>query len=378
MTRFVTRRQALATGAAFGLAAQGLASSANAQATRSPAGAVAEESAAIEALYQQAQAEGGKLVVYAGGDTATQQDGTKKAFLDKFPKLDLQIVVDYSKFHDVRFDNQRATAGAVPDVIQLQTLQNYPRWKQDGALSHFKPAGFAHIHPMFKDADGAWMAIGVIAFSYMVDTSVVGDKIPASVNALSQPEWRGTIASTYPHDDDAALFLYKRYVETYGWSWLAAMARQDIQFARGSHTPGLAVNQHQKAIGMAGSGSLLAPATNPVKWMVPDEQPFLAWGQRAAIVKGAKNLAAAKLYMSWQVSAERQLAAFNGWSIRTDVQPKGNLKPVYDNPNGNVAEFVRFMEDRALTERWRQTFAIYFGEVKGEPSPGWLGLRPGA
>jgi hypothetical protein len=40
--------------------------------------------------------------------------------------------------------------------------------------------------------------------------------------------------------------------------------------------------------------------------------------------------------------------------------------------------FPRFMADRAEVERWKQTFALYFGEVKGAPTPGWLGLHPGA
>ena len=34
------------------------------------------------------------------------------------------------------------------------------------------------------------------------------------------------------------------------------------------------------------------------------------------------------------------------------------------------------MNDRAEAERWKQTFALYFGEVQGPPSPGWLGFHP--
>ena len=103
----------------------------------------------------------------------------------------------------------------------------------------------------------------------------------------------------------------------------------------------------------------------------------MAWGQRAAILKDARNRAAAKLYMSWQASAARQQAAYNGWSIRTDVQPSGGLKPIWQYPNANLDGFPTFMANRAKVERWRQTFALYFGEVKGDPSPGWLGLQPG-
>jgi hypothetical protein len=69
-------------------------------------------------------AEGGELVIYAGGDTANQQDATKQAFLSQFPDIKLTMVVDYSKHHDVRVDNRLATGTLVPDVVQLQTLQD--------------------------------------------------------------------------------------------------------------------------------------------------------------------------------------------------------------------------------------------------------------
>jgi hypothetical protein len=63
--------------------------------------------------------------------------------------------------------------------------------------------------------------------------------------------------------------------------------------------------------------------------------------------------------------------------VRTDITPAGGLKPIWTYSNAHVADFARFMSDRAEAERWRQTFTLYFGEVKGEPSPGWFGLGDG-
>lgn len=37
--------------------------------------------------------------------------------------------MNYSKYHDVRVDNQFATDTLVPDVVQLQTLQDFTRWR---------------------------------------------------------------------------------------------------------------------------------------------------------------------------------------------------------------------------------------------------------
>lgn len=333
-----------------------------------------DETKSLDALYEEALAEGGDLVVYAGGDIAAQQEGTVKAFQARFPKMRLRMVVDYSKFHDVRVDQQIFLNRVVADVVQLQTLQNFPRWKQQGKLLQYRPAGFSNVYSEFKDSDAAWSSVGVIAFSYLYDPEAIGNSVLTSPKDLADPAWRGKMASSYPNDDDAALFLYKLYAETYGWDWIAKMAMQNIQFARGTHSPGAAVRAHEKVIGLAASGSLTAPATAPTRWAVHQGQPFLAWGQRAAILKGAPHPAAAKLYMNWQLSPERQQAAANGWSVRTDIAPAGGLKPIWTYANAHITEFINFMSDRAEVERWRQTFTLYFGEFKGAPSPGWLGL----
>jgi len=377
MTNSMSRRDALTAGAAAAIGAYVVSSASEAQTSTSSRAQVGEETKSLDTLYQDALTEGGDLIVYAGGDIPTQQDAAKNAFLAQFPKMKLAMIVDYSKFHDVRVDNQFATNTLVPDVVQLQTLQNFPRWNQQSRLLHYKPAGFSKIYEKFKDPQGAWMAIGVLAFSYMYDVAAVGDNAPKTPKDLANPEWSSKIASTYPNDDDAALYLYKLYAEAYGWEWIAKLAAQNLQFARGSNTPGVAVNSHQKVIGLAGSGSLITPSTAPTKWAVADGHPFLGWGQRAAILKGAKHIAAAKLYMNWQLSTARQQASYNGWSVRTDVTPAGGLKPIWQYPNAHVDGFATFMADRAEAERWRQTFSLYFGEVKGEPSPGWLGLHPG-
>ncbi|MBP7451605.1 MAG: ABC transporter substrate-binding protein [Ottowia sp.] len=343
----------------------------------SAAASAEAETRELDALYRAAVAEGGTLVVYAGGDTAQQQDATKAAFLKRFPDLKIDIVVDYSKIHDVRVDNQIATKSQVPDVVQLQTLQDFVRWKREGRLHAYKPAGFAGLHKSFRDPDGAWLSIGVLAFSFMYDVAGTAGQAPATPEDLALPQWTGKIASSYPQDDDASLFLYKLYAEAYGWQWVERMAQQKIAFARGTHTPREALAQKKALIGVGGSGSLTGPDA-PVRWAVAQGHPFMAWGQRAAILKGAKRLNAAKLYLSWQISRERQGQYYNGWSVRTDVQPAGGLRPVWTYANAHLEEFPAFMADRALVERWRQTFVMYFGDVQGPPSPGVLGLHPGA
>lgn len=382
MSSFLSRRSVLTTGAgaALGLGALGAtansASATPAAASRHSAGR--EETRSLDELYQAALKEGGKLVVYGGGDTPTQQDGTKAAFKARFPDIDLTLIVDYSKYHDVRVDNQFATDTLVPDVVQLQTLQDFVRWNQQGRLLHYKPAGFSKLHKSFRDPQGAWVSVAAIAFSFLYGTAAVGSDAPRSPRDLVDPKWKGKIASSYPHDDDAVLYLYSLYVQKYGWEWVAKLAAQDVQFARGSNSPGDAVFGGTKAIGVGTAGSAVPSSSSPAKFVIADGHPFMAWGQRAAVLKQAANPTAAKLYLNWQLSAEVQKNSFNGWSVRTDIAPPAGLKPVWEYPNAHVDGFPRFMADRAEVERLKQTFALYFGEVKGDPTPGRLGLHPGA
>lgn len=126
-----------------------------------------EETKFIAQLYQDAISEGGKLVLYHGGDTPTQQDGLKAAFAAAFPKINLAVVVDYSKCHNVRVDNQLASDTLVPDVVALQTLQDFLRWADEGKLLSYKPASFSQIYDGFKDPSGAWYAYIVFAFTYL-------------------------------------------------------------------------------------------------------------------------------------------------------------------------------------------------------------------
>jgi ABC-type Fe3+ transport system substrate-binding protein len=384
----ISRRQALTAGAALGVGAAGagalltpgIASAAQPGARGVSHGAgssVPEETRSLDELYRAAKAEGGKLVVYAGGDVASQQAGVVAAFGRQFPDIELTMVVDYSKFHDVRIDNQIATGQLIPDVTQLQTLQDFTRWKQQGRLLNYKPAGFSKVHDAFKDPDGAWVAIAVLAFSFMYNSSTLTVAPPKNPRQLADPRFKGLIASSYPNDDDAVLYLYSLYAQAYGWDWIAQLAAQQPQFGRGTNSPGDALSSGAKSVGVGAAGSLVPSSSNPITWVVADGHPFMAWGQRAAIFKQAAHPAAAKLYLNWQLSAATQGNAFNGWSVRTDVQPSGGLAPIWTYPNAHLDGFPRFMADRALAERLRQTFSLYFGEVQGAPSPGWLGLHPG-
>ncbi|RLN89108.1 hypothetical protein BBJ28_00006550 [Nothophytophthora sp. Chile5] len=335
--------------------------------------AVEEETKSIDELYADAIAEGGKLVMYHGGDFPTQQDSLHVAFAEAFPEINFTLIVDYSKYHDVRIDNQLETDTLVPDLVALQTLQDFPRWAQEGKLLEYKPANFSQVYDGFRDQRGAYMAYMMFTFSFEYDASALGGLAPpTSPASLVEPQWAGKIASGHPTDDDAILFLYSRYVEKYGWNWVEDMANQNITFRRGSNTANDLVVAKDKVIGV---GTYTTGAPN-VTFMTGNGTEYLSWGQRIAILNKAKHPAAAKLFMNWAISEEVQTTVVNQ-NVRVDLPALGTSSHPWEVCKANVDEFPKFMADREVVEQWRQTFALYFGEVQGEATPGFLGVYPG-
>lgn len=272
---------------------------------------ISPETRSIEELYKAALAEGGKLIIYAGGDAPQQQTGAKTAFEDRFPGIKVEMIVDYSKIHDARLDNQLATGTLVADVVQLQTLHDFDRWRDQGVLHPYKPLGWEEVYPEFKDPHGYSVGIHVWSFANNVNRDVFGDdeaNWPLEARDYLDPALKGKIISTYPNDDDAVLFHYKLFIDKYGWEWLERFVANHPVFVRSTQIPFdlLRNGNGSFPVSFTTAGSIKPRVTSPVQFVLPKYDPFVSWGQRAAIMKGTKYLATAQLYLSWWLEIETQ------------------------------------------------------------------------
>jgi len=124
------------------------------------------ETRTIDQIYEAAVVEGGVVTLWHGGDEKTQQNSLKTALEAKFPKMKLNVTVDLSKYHDINIDAQLAKNNVFVDSIILQTLNDYPRWKQEGALMNYAPLNFDKVYPQFKDADATYTGLFIISWGY--------------------------------------------------------------------------------------------------------------------------------------------------------------------------------------------------------------------
>src|SRR5215831_8100746 len=121
------------------------------------------ETRSLDELHREALAEGGKLVVYAGGDVPDASAGLEAMFKQRFPGIEARIVTDLSKYHGPRIDLQLARGRLEVDVAHLQTPQDFECWKAGGQLLAYRPRGWGAIYPEYQDPDGAFVAISVVA-----------------------------------------------------------------------------------------------------------------------------------------------------------------------------------------------------------------------
>ncbi|KAG7448642.1 ABC-type Fe3+ transport system, periplasmic component [Guyanagaster necrorhizus] len=328
------------------------------------------ETLSLDELYDLAIAEGGQLIVKAGGDEKNQQDSVIQAFQEKFPKINITLTVDLSKYHDSVIDrslNQTGIAGT--DVAHLQTLHDFIRWKEEGRLLSYKPAGWDQIPDDIKDADQAtYVGIAYLIFTNNFATAKI-DVSEAPIEFLDylDPKWKGKIVSTYPNDDDAVLFEFYKIQQTHGWDAINSFIAQDVQWVRGTATPAsILLADNDRAVSFT-TDTGFTNGSSGVFQQLPesDFSHSIIWAQRAAIFETAEHPHAAKLYLNWLLSEERQ-TALGGWSVRTDVAQQDGLK-VLSEYSGKLdpAAFEMFMVDRALVERYRFQFEQLLGTAQG-------------
>ena len=318
----------------------------------------------LQDLYQAALKEGGTLTVYAGGDEVTQGFGIKSSFEKQFPGMKLDIVVDLSKYHDARIEEELLRKDLKADVAHLQTLHDFDDWASRGLLLPYKPIGWDQVPAAYKDPQGRFTGLFMLTFANSYNKNLVSaENAPRDYADFLKPEFKNRIVITYPHDDDAVLYVFDKIVQKYGIGFIEKLQANGVQWVRGTQTPRDAVEAGKYAVSTGTSGNLVPVESSAIRFVLPTNDPFLTWAQTGAIFKAAKHPAAARLYLSWMLSLP--VASHpRQFPIRQDVAPLPGFKTL-DQYNTHPEDFLAFMRDRARVERLKALFERLIGPVQG-------------
>jgi ABC-type Fe3+ transport system substrate-binding protein len=315
----------------------------------------------VDDVYARAKSEGA-FVLYVGGPTAPWEAAARR-FEERYPGIKVSVTGGFSNVLDKRIDAQLAGNRLEVDTAIFQTLHDFARWKAEGKLLAFKPPGFEAIDATFKEPDGAFMGVMVIAMPYMYNTEhVTSADVPDSAPDFLKPRFRGKVVTPYPADDDATLWVFHLIVRKYGWEWMDKYMANEPAFIQGhlGQQRSIASGQHWVTF------DSIFNITEPEKKAGKPVEPYFStidatpiWPLTGAIFRDAPHPNAAKLFLGWLIEPAQQ-AASGTWSVRADVPPPAHFKPIFSYKIAN--DYMRFLTGEDLPAL-RRRFEAYTGPV---------------
>ncbi|WAO96316.1 Hypothetical protein NCS54_01398500 [Fusarium falciforme] len=235
------------------------------------------ETRSIDQIYKTTLREGGVVIAWMGGDEKNQQDVVKTAFEKAFPGMKLNLTVDLYKYHERNIDEQLANGRVCVDTLGLRTLQDFPRWKEEGALLNYFPLGFDKIYPGFRDTDATYHGFLGFGWQPILNTDKLKGKAPQEYPDFLRPGFREKLVLTYLNDDDAILFDFGLILKKYGTSWFNKLLQQKPRWVRGSATgPALVADPNTTYVAIFTSGLGLSKPQGPLNVTFPKQSQFVS------------------------------------------------------------------------------------------------------
>jgi ABC-type Fe3+ transport system substrate-binding protein len=315
----------------------------------------------MDELYETAKRE--QTLVFYGAGPSGSYDRWIRDFQEQFPGVKVAFTGGLSNGLNRNIEQQLAARKMETDLAIFQTIQDFAKWKREGALLLFKPAGTEAIDPAYRDEDGAFTAVLVNAVVYAYNTQLVSAAdVPKSALDFLEARFKGRLITTDPTEDDAGLAAFNLIVAKYGWDYMDRyMAQNPVFVATG----------HQAVSNAIADGTKLATfdSTSPTLRLKADGKPIAPTFSQAdatplflvgaAIFKDAPHPNAAKLFLTWYLAKEQQ-SRTGAFSPRSDVPPPPGLQPLssYNIDTG----YRKLVTDEARLTELRKRFGTYVGK----------------
>ena len=323
--------------------------------------ATATHAQTLDELYEKAKQEK-SLVFYAGGPAAPHEARAAE-FQRRFPGISVSVTGGFSNVLNEKINQQIKAKKLETDMAFFQTVQDFVQWKKEGVLAAYKPDGFDQVMPNLKDPDGTYMALSANAITYAWNTRLVKpEDVPKSALDFLKPAVAGKLISVYPHDDDAALYLFHLVVQKYGWGYMDRYMANKPNFIQG-HLPvsrSVAEGSNAATLDATSSAWPFKRGGQPVEVAFSEVDETPVFTLTGGIFKEAPHPNAARLYLSWYLAKEQQ-SRLGTFSPRTDVPPPEGFRPLTSYKIANA--YREFMLDDKLIAELRKRMEGYVGPV---------------
>lgn len=190
--------------------------------------------------------------------------------------------------------------------------------KEAGVLEPYDSPNFANlIDPAkAKDPDNTWAGVYMGSLGFATNTNWLaanpGVEAPKSWDDLLKPEFKGQILVAHPSTSGTSYTALSTILqikgEEAGWEYIKQYAGQIAQYTKSGAAPAKFVGLGEGAVAIVFSHDIVNEIENnkaPLELTFPEEGTGYEIGG-VAIVKGAKNMSAAKAWFDWALTPEAQ------------------------------------------------------------------------
>lgn len=262
------------------------------------------------APLQEAAAQGKtKVTAY----TALENDQLgpfKQAIEAAVPDVEIVWVRDSTGVITARFlaekDNPRA------DIVLALAATSLLAFEKQGLLETYKPTGADAIKPVYRDTAGDYTWTGMDAFLAVLcvnkpEAEKAKVSMPTSWMDITKPEYKGKIVMPHPASSGTGYLQVAAWLqimgEKAGWEFMDKLHDNIAVYTHSGSAPCVqaAKGERLAGIGFDMRGAREKTQGAPIELILPKEGA--GWDMEAtAIVKGTKNLAAAKKVADWVAS----------------------------------------------------------------------------
>lgn len=284
----------------------------------------------------------GDLVIYSGRSESLIQP-VLDAFQAKYPQVKILLKSgSNSELANALIEEQANPQADVFVTTEIFTIQ---RLSQQGLFASYRPLGAERLPAEFLGPEDSWTGITRRVRVIMYNTDLVSaEEAPQSIFDLTDPKWKGQIAAAGSTNGgmQAQIAAMRQLLgDTATQEWLLGLMANDATFFGGHTDVRKAVGAGEFKLGLVNHYYyyLQLAEGSPVGIVFPDQGEgqigLFSNATAAAILKGAKNLAAAQAFLDFLVSEEGQklFAEGNyeypllaGVPLREGVQPLESLR----------------------------------------------------
>ena len=209
--------------------------------------------------------------------------------------------------------------------------------------------------------DKSWIPYTAVIYVLMVNTKMVKDAdIPQTWDQLSDPKWKGKVASARADNSGSAFQQMTTVLTAFGdkgWEKYATLAKNFV-FSNSSGAVPRFVADGEAPLGLTLEDNALEYVAGGASVKIAYiKDGTTASPDGVALVKGAPNAGNGKKFIEWALSKKTQEALVleaGRRSVRKDVGAPGAVTPLSDLTLIKLKSVEELGGTKAILEKWRQ------------------------